>query len=171
MDFQARRRIRGSHRRGSALILAALVAALTMAIAAPAQAAPNVAYAWGNNYYGQLGNGSTEGPEKCNTEPCSATPVGVKELSGVTAVAGGANHSLALLENGTVMGWGGNFYGELGNGETKEKNDLPVAVCAAGETAPCASHLSEVAAVAAEAGGGYQEGKLSLPLLQNGGVD
>lgn len=43
--------------------------------------------AWGDNQYGQLGNGT-------NTN--SNTPVKVKNLAGVKALAGGQGHSLAL---------------------------------------------------------------------------
>jgi hypothetical protein len=138
-----------------------MVAALTMAIAAPAQATPNTAKAWGSNKSGQLGNGTTEGPEKCIRERelvgCSATPVEVSKLSGVTAISGGggfqgAAHSLALLENGTVMAWGENNVGQLGTG-TETSSDVPVAV----------KGLTGVTAISA--GGEY-----SLALLKNGKV-
>ncbi len=121
---------------GLAAILAALTAALTMTLASTAQAAPNVAYAWGRNSQGQLGNGETEGPEKCaqyaETPACSTTPIAVKGLSGVTAVTGGGilenyDFSLALLENGKVMAWGTGGSGQLGNGE-KKASDVPVEV-------------------------------------------
>src|SRR5437870_10669467 len=68
-----------------ALIFAALLAALGMAIASPARATPNTAKAWGGNGQGQLGNGTTSN---------SATPVAVKELRGVTAMAAGEQHAL-----------------------------------------------------------------------------
>ena len=54
------------------------------------------AKAWGYNDYGQLGNGS-------NT--WSNVPVQVFGLMGAVAVAGGANHSLALMLDGTVRAW------------------------------------------------------------------
>jgi alpha-tubulin suppressor-like RCC1 family protein len=161
MDFIAPHRIRGSHRRGSALILAAIVAMLTMAIAAPAQATPNLAKAWGRNNVGQLGDGTNEGPEKCGTpveqQACSTLPLDVSGLSGVEAAAGGGNttangHSLALLEAGTVISWGANSHGQLGDGTTTS-SDLPVTVNA----------VSGVAALAA--GGAH-----SLALLSNGTV-
>ena len=44
-------------------------------------------WAWGYNYFGQLGNG---------TLADSTLPVQVSGLTGVTAIAGGLNHSLAL---------------------------------------------------------------------------
>ncbi|HEX3356371.1 MAG TPA: hypothetical protein VHS31_05250 [Tepidisphaeraceae bacterium] len=65
-------------------------------------------YAWGDDSYGQLGNGSFSG--------YSATPLPISSLStGVTAVACGADHNLAI-QNGTVFAWGWGQAGELGNG-------------------------------------------------------
>ena len=54
--------------------------------------------AWGSNKDGQLGIGVIEQRRE--------TPVEVKELGGVTAIAAGGLHSLALLSNGTVEAWG-----------------------------------------------------------------
>ena len=76
--------------------------------------------AWGDNLDGQLGIGKTsEG---------SDVPVAVPGLSGVTAVAAGRYHSLALLSNGTVMAWGNNRSGQLGIGKTSEGSNVPVAI-------------------------------------------
>lgn len=52
----------------------------------------------------------------------------VSGLSGVTAVAAGATHGLALLSGGTVMAWGQNSYGEIGNGTIQTRQETPVAV-------------------------------------------
>jgi alpha-tubulin suppressor-like RCC1 family protein len=119
--------------------------------------------AWGENELGQLGDGTDVGPSMCGrkgrveverveTEPCSPTPVAVSGLSGVVAVAAGVSHSLALLSDGTVMAWGGNSDGQLGDGTTKG-SDAPVVV----------SGLSGVTAIAA--GSDY-----SLALLSDGTV-
>jgi alpha-tubulin suppressor-like RCC1 family protein len=75
--------------------------------------------AWGANESGQLGDGSFQ--------PESTVPVAVKGLSNVIAIAAGYDHSLALLSNGTVMAWGDNTSGELGNGKLAT-SDVPVAV-------------------------------------------
>ena len=78
----------GSRRRWPMLIVAAMIVALTLEITAQAQAAPKIAKAWGRNTSGQLGVGTTEGPEKCGTAmetACSTAPVEVSTLSGVTA--------------------------------------------------------------------------------------
>jgi Regulator of chromosome condensation (RCC1) repeat len=143
----------GSRRRGTGLFAGALIA-LTMAIATPAQAAPNGAKAWGANSSGELGVGTTEGPEKCGPEAkaCSTTPITAGTLSAVSAVSAGKTHSLALLETGKVMAWGSNGDGQLGNGTTTP-SDVPIAV----------SGLSEVKAISA---GSNQ----SLALLKNGTV-
>jgi alpha-tubulin suppressor-like RCC1 family protein len=52
----------------------------------------------------------------------------VAGLTGVTAVAAGGHHSLALLSNGTVMVWGEDNYGQLGDGVRSPFSDVPVAV-------------------------------------------
>jgi alpha-tubulin suppressor-like RCC1 family protein len=76
--------------------------------------------AWGANTSGQLGVGEAEIGD-------SDVPVAVEGLTGVTAIAAGGNHSLALLSNGTVMAWGENESGQLGDGNTNE-SDAPVPV-------------------------------------------
>ena len=65
-------------------------------------------WAWGDNTFGQLGDGSTSG--------YSNTPVQVKNLSGVKAIAAGEDYSLALKTDGTVFAWGYNWAGQLGDG-------------------------------------------------------
>jgi alpha-tubulin suppressor-like RCC1 family protein len=77
--------------------------------------------AWGSDEAGQLGNTTIE-------EPSSSLPVPVGTLTGVTAIAAGAQHGLALLGGGTVMAWGEDNYGELGNGVIKAHELTPVAV-------------------------------------------
>ncbi len=74
---------------------------------------------WGGDGTGQLGNGGE------NTD--QAVPSLVKGISQVIAVAGGNYHSLALKSDGTVFAWGGNDYGQLGNGTRVDKNE-PVQV-------------------------------------------
>jgi len=143
MDFLTRRHGGGSQRRGLMMVLGATVASLIMAMVGTASALAFVSD-WGNNKYGQLGNG---------TKTSSDVPVLVSPLTEeVTAVASGARHNLALLSNGTVIAWGENHYGELGNGSTALSTH-PVAV----------KGLSGVVAISAGEG-------FSTALLSNGTV-
>jgi alpha-tubulin suppressor-like RCC1 family protein len=76
-------------------------------------------WAWGRNRHGQLGDGT-------NTD--RLTPVLVVNLSGVTHIAAGGSHSLALKNDGTVWGWGGNYLGQLGIGTLDDYVDTPVKI-------------------------------------------
>jgi alpha-tubulin suppressor-like RCC1 family protein len=69
--------------------------------------------AWGDNQYGQLGNGTTTD---------SDVPEVVSGLSDVAAVATGSLHSMALLSNGTVDTWGDNASGQLGDGTFHDRS-------------------------------------------------
>ena len=84
----------------------------------PAESAPATAYAWGLNFDGELGDGTTTN---------GSTPVRVRGLTGVTAVAGGYFSGYALRSNGTVYAWGYNRDGELGDGTTTNRS-TPVRV-------------------------------------------
>jgi alpha-tubulin suppressor-like RCC1 family protein len=49
-------------------------------------------------------------------------------LSGVSAVAAGQNHTLALKTDGTVWAWGNNWFGQLGLGTQTDSQPTPVQV-------------------------------------------
>ena len=83
-------------------------------------------WTWGDNTYGQLGNDSTSE---------TFTPVQVRDpdtteyLTGISKVAQGARHSVALAADGHVYTWGDNRHGQLGNGDmTDDKKLKPVKV-------------------------------------------
>lgn len=102
------------------------------------------ALAWGMGSYGELGDGLFSEP--------SDVPVQVHELSFVTAVAAGLRHGLALLADGTVMAWGSDTRGQLGEeGASGTATPIPV------------EGLSGVKAIAAG-------GNSSYALLSNGTV-
>ena len=79
--------------------------------------------AWGLNWSGQLGNGTTTE----SSVPVRVNQSGVLADKTVIAVSTGDSHSLALCSDGTLATWGYNFYGQLGDGTTTESS-VPVRV-------------------------------------------
>jgi len=102
-------------------LVLSLLLGLLVGVATPAQAADGDLFSWGYNGYGQLGDGTDD---KRNL-PVSVTPDFPDE---VVAVAGGNRHSLALLADGTVWAWGGDNYGQLGNGDAADDSLVPTQV-------------------------------------------
>ncbi|MFF2149689.1 RCC1 domain-containing protein, partial [Kitasatospora sp. NPDC058190] len=108
--------------------------------------------AWGDNRFGELGNGTTSVTPQTTPVPVCApgqTAPCSRFLTDVRAVAGGSDFSLALRNDGTVLAWGFNGDGELGDGTTTTPRTTPVQVCAPGQTAPCTRFLTDVVAIAA----------------------
>jgi alpha-tubulin suppressor-like RCC1 family protein len=74
---------------------------------------------WGENDFGQLGDGSSAGPERCmiGTEPylCSTIPVAVSNLTNATTITVGIDDTCALLSTGEVDCWGVAEDGALGD--------------------------------------------------------
>ncbi len=131
----------------TALALCAICVAAMLTFSASALAAGGSVSGWGYDYYGQAnGTPVTSG---CD---CAGLPGTVPGISDATQVSGGYYHSVALRANGSVVAWGYNGSGQLGDG-TLTNSPAPVAV----------KGVSNAIAVAA---GGYS----SMALLSNGTV-
>lgn len=113
---------------GSALYGKTVVAIATGGLHSLALCSDGTVAAWGDNLYGQLGD---------NTTTERLTPVAVNSASGVSAlyrktvvaIAAGDGHSLALCSDGTVVAWGLNYDGQLGDNQASgSQSRVPVAV-------------------------------------------
>ena len=62
---------------------------------------------WGENAYGQLGDGTT-------THRNTPVAVDLGEGRTATAVGGGPNHTCAILDDESVKCWGDNYFGQAG---------------------------------------------------------
>jgi len=62
-------------------------------------------WAWGDNFDGQLGDGTTMD---------KSAPVRI--MDGVVFIAAGTDHSMAIKKDGSLWVWGANHYGALGDG-------------------------------------------------------
>lgn len=69
---------------------------------------------WGSNNYRQLGSG-----DNYNFLD-SYTPVEVRDITNAIGIAGGANHTCALLSDGKVNCWGNNNYNQTGSNEFEQ---------------------------------------------------
>jgi alpha-tubulin suppressor-like RCC1 family protein len=90
--------------------------------------------AWGEGSLGALGTGTTKSSgvavPVCEAGYSGPTPCSPEHyLSKVIAIAAGYRHSLALLEGGSVVAWGENGYGALGDGTSTGPEKCSEAVC------------------------------------------
>ncbi|CAH2212266.1 RCC1 domain-containing protein [Tepidibacter aestuarii] len=89
--------------------------------------ADGTVWTWGNNYDGQLGDGTFGSNKNIPVQVKDTTdPTGF--LTNVIDISGGWFHSLALKTNGTVWAWGGNSSGQLGDGTFGSNKNIPVQV-------------------------------------------
>ncbi len=127
--------------RHAARLAAALVALLALGVpASPAQggtASPGQLYAFGGNYYGQLGNETNLDGEP-NPTPAPVTLPG--QLGPVVQTTTGAGFSLVVTASGQLYAFGRNYYGQLGNetnvGNIFGINSTPALVTLPGATGP-----------------------------------
>lgn len=85
-------------------------------------------YCWGNNEYGELGDGS----RSSRTTPTAVVIDDLPPGTVFTAVAAGGSHTCALTRAGAVYCWGLNASGQLGSGDESEMWSRPRRVITAG---------------------------------------
>ena len=71
---------------------------------------------WGDNNYGQIGDGTTTD----RSTPTQTSSLGTDRTA--VAITAGAYHTCAILDDGSVSCWGYNGYGGLGDGTTTNRN-------------------------------------------------
>ncbi|MDA8229620.1 MAG: hypothetical protein M0T74_18360, partial [Desulfitobacterium hafniense] len=94
-----------------------------------------IAWAWGNNRFGQLGDG---------TQKSKDYPVRIQGLGEVSQLDAGYEFSLAMLKNGPVWAWGNNTLSQLGINSPDEFKATP-------EKIPSLNKVTAIAAGGAHA--------------------
>lgn len=128
-------------------------------------------WAWGRNYYGELGDGTGNQADEAHN---SSVPVQVGVGTTWNAVAAGGWHSLATKSDGTLWSWGRNYCsaasceghiytGMLGDNTTENRN-APVQIGAAKSWSVISSGYTGNAAIATDGTlwtwGGSHQGEL-----------
>jgi alpha-tubulin suppressor-like RCC1 family protein len=85
----------------------------------------NVAYCWGNNRYGQLGDGATGLDARYLDRP---TPVRVFGGLSFRQVSAGGVHTCGVATDSRAFCWGNNRYGQVGDGTTVRQRLQPTLV-------------------------------------------
>jgi alpha-tubulin suppressor-like RCC1 family protein len=85
------------------------------------------AYCWGANQWGELGIGTSTGPEDCGN-PCSTRPVAVLGGLRFRHVSAGDRFTCGITTDDRAYCWGRNFEGQLGVGESQTNHFTPAAV-------------------------------------------
>ncbi|BDR54329.1 hypothetical protein KIMH_04400 [Bombiscardovia apis] len=100
----------------------------------------NLVYTWGDNSFGQLGNGTSGGS--------STRPIRAKTPSGVhfTQVTVGSTFSMALTDDHKIYAWGSNTYGEMGNPAVPLQINQPLPQAIAQGALPTSEHFIQIAA-------------------------
>ncbi len=102
---------------------------------------PHALYCWGANASGQLGDGSS-------TPRTQPVPIGAAGADWSVAKAG-AFHTCAVDGGGALYCWGNNNYGQLGDGSTTARNQVPAAPVAGGPWASVAAGAYHTCAITA----------------------
>jgi alpha-tubulin suppressor-like RCC1 family protein len=116
-----------------------------------------LAYCWGDNTNGELGNPATTtgcGAGTCDNVPLAVTASSGTALSGVTLaqISAGNDFTCAMGATGAVYCWGAGASGQLGNGTTTTSQVTPVPAASSrsppSPAPPCTGLLPPVSAPA-----------------------
>ncbi len=72
------------------------------------------AWGWGYNYYGQIGDGTTD--------RYKSKPTMISGLNDIKSISISGMHSLAVKQDGTVWAWGFNQTGQIGDSTTVDRH-------------------------------------------------
>ena len=95
-------------------------------------------WAWGYNYCGQLGDGTTQ--EKY-------IPEQVMPTTKFKVAVAGFDYSMAIDESGNLWGWGTNNSGQLGNEAIKDNTSKPVQIRPGTKFRSVANYFSHTLAI------------------------
>lgn len=109
-------------------------------------------WAWGDNFFGQLGDPTFGASSNTPQQIVNFTPPTLGFNSSWVAIAAGLGHSLALQADGTLWAWGSNLSGQLGNGTSIDQN-VPVPVSNPGTSLYVAITAGDSYSVARQADG------------------
>jgi uncharacterized repeat protein (TIGR01451 family) len=86
-----------------------------------ALASDGTIWAWGDNTYGQLGDG---------TQTLRSSPVHLSTVTGVRSLSTNGTCTFAIKQDGSIWSWGSNTSGMLGTGSSASFSPVPVNVTA-----------------------------------------
>ena len=101
-------------------------------ISACARTSDGAIYCWGNNSYGQLGDGTT-------THRSMPMPLSIPAGETFASITAGVFHTCANTIVDTIYCWGVNAYGQLGTGDTLDRTSPVIVSMSVGVSSPSLS--------------------------------
>lgn len=102
-----------------------------------------ILYSWGDNFRGALGNGS-------NVED-STVPIKIVLNRKLISVSNSYQFAFSVTENGEFYAWGGNVYGQLGDGTTTNRLTPTLITIPSSSTSSTAEAITSAKAVGSDA--------------------